>query len=233
MYTFVLKNINQSLIDNEFGLYKEKKISNINSLFEPVNETVISNHTRTKIKCVISHIDLNKHGYNCFWCRYSIPNDVYPVSCPVRYLNGSLIKTYISADNKQTFFMSENISKNDLDVLSEETLPKKMGIDNDPYYVTEGVFCSFNCCVAYINDNKHNPVYDNSYKLLLKMYKTIMGKEVDVIKPAHNWRILTSYGGTQTIAEFRDTLSKIEFVAQDYTLLYKPIMFLYEKKFSF
>ncbi len=233
MYTFVLKNINRSFIDNEFGLYKEKKISSLNSLFEPENETIISNHTRTKIKCVLSNIDLNKTGYSCFWCRYGIPTDVYPVSCPIKYLNGSLIKTYISADNKQTFFMSENISSSDIDKLMCLSLPKKMSVDNDPYYVTDGVFCSFNCCVAFVNGHKHNPIYNDSYKLLHKMYKDIMGKEIDVIKPAHDWRTLISYGGFQTIAEFRDTLSKIEFIPQDYTLSYKPLRYLYEKKFSF
>jgi len=233
MYKFTLKNINQVSIDTEFGLYNEKKISNINSLFEPENETSISNHTRTKIKCVLSHIDLSKNGYNCFWCRYPIPTDIYPVTCPVKYLNGSLVKTYISSDDKQTFFMSENISERDISELSSVVLPKKMSIDNHPYYITDGVFCSFNCCVAYINSNKHNPVYNNSYALLLKMYKTIMGKDIDVIKPAHDWRTLISYGGTQSIVEFRDALSKIEFIPQDYTLFYKPMRFLYEKKFSF
>ena len=42
------------------------------------------------------------------------------------------------------------------------------------YYETDGIFCSFNCCQSYINDNKHIRLYDNSHMLLLKMYNDLM-----------------------------------------------------------
>ena len=50
------------------------------------------------------------------------------------------------------------------------------------YFETDGTFCSFNCCLAFINDNIKNPMYYHSRHLMNKMYETIFRKE-PIISP--------------------------------------------------
>lgn len=75
----------------------------------------------------------------------------------------------------------------------------------------DGAFCSFNCCMAFIQDEK-NPVYRDSTTLLLKLYNSMNEEKIDEIEPAHHWRKLSSYGGDMTIEQFRENLNKIQYV---------------------
>ena len=63
---------------------------------------------------------------------------------------------------------------------------------NNTYYETDGVFCSFNCCKAYITENKQNTMYNNSEISTIKSvyFNTIMGTKTTVINPAPHWRLL-------------------------------------------
>ena len=40
-------------------------------------------------------------------------------------------------------------------------------IDKKDYYITDGIFCSFNCCLAFIN-NTNDKLYHDSLNLLLQ-----------------------------------------------------------------
>ena len=76
------------------------------------------------------------------------------------------------------------------------------------HYICDGIFCSFNCCLAFINDNQHLPLYEYSYNLL----KHIHSKIFDIntfIKPSPNWRLLNVFGGNKSIEEFRKTFDSI------------------------
>lgn len=238
MYKFVLKNINDDEINSEFGLVnknKSDKISTIDSLFNKESDDMVIfiNHSKSKVKCTLSTVNLSKtSNLSCYWCRHALPENTLPVTCPIKHVSGSLLKSYSSSDNKQNFVISENVSSRELESIMGN-LPKRTVVDNNPYFITDGIFCSFNCCVAFITDNNRNSLYDESYSLLLRMYKSIMGKDVSIIRPAPHWRTLLQYGGWQNILQFRDTLSKIEYVPQDYVLQYKPVSFVYHKKFSF
>jgi hypothetical protein len=89
------------------------------------------------------------------------------------------------------------------------------------YYLTDGVFCSFNCTAAYINDNKHNRLYNESHILLNRIYNKITsgtaagelrrGIELKAVFPAPHWRTLKEYGGHLTIKQFRDSFGKLEY----------------------
>lgn len=105
---------------------------------------------------------------------------------------------------------------------------------NDIYY-TDGVFCSFNCCLSYIFDNEHNNLYEKSHKLLLHIFKTLFNSVI--IKPAPSWRLLRSFGGHYSIEEFRNLFYKIEYI-NNYNFIKKiptcyPIGWLYEERIKF
>jgi hypothetical protein len=81
-------------------------------------------------------------------------------------------------------------------------------VSDESYYVTDGIFCSFNCCMAFINENKHNKLYANSKMLLLQLYNTLNETNRELINSAPHWRTLKSYGGFITIEKFRQGFTK-------------------------
>ena len=171
--------------------------------------------SKTTINCCISMIKLDDLSpvidskYNCFWCRHSIPAKIIPIGCPIKYISNQAVKTYYSEISKDRYIIKENIS---------EQMTKK--IENDDrlmvlkngYFLTDGSFCSFNCCMAFINDNKKHTMYNDSKSLLLKLYKHIHNKYIDKIEPAHHWRQLKEYGGKLSIEKFRDNFNKVKYV---------------------
>jgi hypothetical protein len=87
----------------------------------------------------------------------------------------------------------------------------KITVSEGDIYETDGIFCSFNCCKSFIDDNTHNFMYSNSNYLLLKMYNKILGTQNNVIFPAPHWRILEQYGGNVNIIKFRESFNVIEY----------------------
>jgi len=76
------------------------------------------------------------------------------------------------------------------------------------HFITDGIFCSFNCCLAFINDNNHNPLYDFS-KNYLKLFHNKLYNIESFVKPAPDWRHLNTFGGDLTIKDFRNTFNTI------------------------
>src|SRR5690606_29070975 len=107
----------------------------------------------------------------------------------------------------ETYIIRENISNTDLDKTSQTPISNNV-------FETDGVFCSFNCCLAFINDNSTNPKYKLSKNLLMNIYhivnniKTLNVKEL--FKPSPSWRLLKEYGGHLTIDDFRKSFDKID-----------------------
>lgn len=74
-------------------------------------------------------------------------------------------------------------------------------------YWMEGCFCSFNCCLAFLNDHfeKHkerqDPLYINSIFYLKDLFASVSSQE---LKPASDWRLLEKVStGSMTIEQFR------------------------------
>ena len=144
---------------------------------------------------------------HCFWCRHSIPNRV--IGCPINFIPNQIVKKY-KANNNNEYKIYENTN---LDCLPTELISNpSFNFIKKGYYEADGAFCSFNCCKAYIDDNKSNPFYFNSDQLLIKMYKDLIG-DIDIksITPAPHWRKLIEYGGDLSISKFRDTFNYIEY----------------------
>ena len=115
--------------------------------------------------------------------------------------------------------------------LSKPSSDIKFQTEYNNYYETDGIFCGFSCCLAYIRENKKNPIYLDSEHLLRKIYYDFF-KSTDIICSPH-WRILKEYGGTVTIEEFRNNISRMDYIHRGTYKSFKSIGNLYEEKIKF
>ena len=142
---------------------------------------------------------------HCFWDRHSFTGQ--PVYCPVDRISKPKIKNYISHVNGKQYKIQDSMQRN----TSEEE------------FSVDGVFCSVECCLAFIEDNQHDPLYQYSEYYLRDLYPK------SERKCAPHWRLLKSYGGNMSIEEFRKS-----FINTVYSLdgvIYHPICFLYKENY--
>lgn len=95
------------------------------------------------------------------------------------------------------------------------------------YYETDGVFCSPECCLAFINDEKSKAggsKYIDSERLLHSM----LGLTQRIL-PANHYRLLEKYGGKLTIEQFRNNNKSVKYEYHGTTVL---ISHLFEKKLN-
>ena len=256
-YTFILKNIDTESIEKRFGI---TIISNIDIAIDKLPENVTKivdlnenkntqeiisfiDEAKKTHKCCVSMIDfttkdrLNESSehYDCFWCRNSIPKNIISIGCPIKYVYSQAIKSYYSEISKDNYIIKENITKNKQKKI-EEFKHQQIGIIDKNYYITDGIFCSFNCCMAYITENKNNSLYNMSEMLLLKMYNDMYPSSIPSIEKAPHWRNLKSYGGSYTIEQFRASFNKIEYKNHGMVFdfpKFKSVGVMFEEKIKF
>lgn len=224
-FSFSLPGIN---IENLNQLYNITIVSNISSNQDtPDNTTKLSDlNTEKNIeeffsfydeskhnhKCTISMIDFYTkekiNNYHCYWDRN--PFTTSPIGCPVKYIPSQVTKTYYSEISKDKYIIKENITKNKRENI-ENIQDERLFVKKNEYYETDGCFCSFNCCMSYINENNYNILYNKSEILIIKMYNDIFNTNINVIEPAPHWRLLKEYGGRLSINTFRNNFNKIEY----------------------
>lgn len=254
-YMFILTGVNTDKVDQRFGI---SIVSNITSDdITPQNITKISDlsvirntpeiisfidEAKKSHKCTISMIDFTSKKeftqnsvYDCFWCRNQIPRTVKAIGCPIKYVPTQAVKTYYSEISKDKYTIKENITSKRRQKI-EDNPDCKLDIIKNDYYLTDGIFCSFNCCMAYIEDNKNNSMYDMSGMLLLKIYHNIYPENVHSIDGAPHWRKLKQYGGELTIDQFRDSFNKIDYQEHGFVSRipkFKSLGVLFEEKLKF
>jgi len=250
-YTFTLEDVDVVRIDRMYGISlfendmieEEQQEVNTTRLAElnGVKGTpeVISflDESKRIHTCHVSMIDFNSRmnvnllRYHCFWCRH--PFDTRPIGCPIKYVPSQAEKKYHSHISRDTYTIKENLTSQKRSKLREtDQLSLRIG----EYYETDGVFCSFNCCKAWVDDNRHNRMYDRSSMLLCKLYNDIMGTKMIIIPPAPHWRTLEQYGGHLNILQFRDTFNKIDyrfFGSTKHIPNFLPLGTLYEENIKF
>lgn len=246
-YVIVLRDINIDKVDTKYSINGHKKISisgNNNSTTK-LSELMVQKGTPEPISfldeskrlhtCNISMIDfhskmnINLLRYHCYWCRQPFENR--PIGCPIKYVSNKAIKKYHSHITKDTYTIKENIP--DISVLN---LDDNINIVPEEHYETDGVFCSFNCCKAWIQDNKHDRLYDQSDMLLTKMYNDLLGSTFETINVAPHWRLLEHYGGHLNIIQFREGFYNVEYIDHGITRglpNFLSIGRLYEEKIKF
>jgi len=223
---FFLKGFNPEETEKKYGL----------SIVSNIEKDVVISHNKTNILDVIEKMEESSISFldekyktiitmtnwltqsnlpqqtdiHCFWCKHSFKSK--PIGCPIKFINHRIEKSYISHITKDRYYMKENITKVKL---SKLLLHCKKDIDINPiekeYYLTDGIFCSFNCTLAWINDNAKDPFYSESKTLLYTMYKECIGNELTKIKASPHWRLLKNFGGPFTIDEYRQAINIIEY----------------------
>lgn len=218
-HTFKLDNLDIDAINSKYDLTSSKKSSSEFSSLTQTNSSRVESisyfdESKRLHSCIVSMIDYRSRiqtsdlKYNCFWCRH--PFDTQPIGCPIKYVSKFLIKRYNSNISRSTYSIKENVSENRFDK------DKSLIQSPDDYYETDGVFCSYNCCQAYIIDNKHNSLYTDSESLLMKMYNQ-NSSSVSKIQSAPHWRLLTEYGGKLSISKFREGFDKVDYESHGMT----------------
>lgn len=264
-YVFTLKGVNTEKVDQKYNITLISNIThidnqplnttkltelndNINS--KPIQTISFLDESKKIYQCNVSMIDfksgkdIENNKYNCFWCRH--PFNSIPIGCPISYQSNKITKNYHSEVSKDKYTISENASRFKVELfnkkkfiftaLKEKNQNVELNIENKYGFICDGVFCSFNCCKAFIKDNKHNRLYEQSELLLIKLYNDITGTKNIIINPAPSWRLLEEYGGNLNINQFRENFNKITYEHHGvikYESIFKPIGFLYEEKINF
>ena len=224
---FFLKGFIPEEVDKKYGLYivsnieKENIVlqnkTNIFDVLEKNEEMPISFLDEKNDKCLVTMLDwLNKECFPtktdklCFWCKHSFISK--PLGCPIKFINNRIEKSYVSHITKDKYYMKENITKTKLEKVMAMTLDSfDIKINETEHYLTDGIFCGFNCIIAFINENSHDSFYSESKLLTYSMYNEMVGKQVKKIKASPHWRLLKSFGGPLTIEEFRKAFNLYEY----------------------
>ena len=261
--TFTLKGINPKQIEDRYGIVIE---SNLGDIPAPKFTTPIDglslNNTDNKLfsyfdeskkthRCFCTMVNSkhkplpHKTSIHCFHCRNQFSSS--PIGVPLKYVYSQSVKTYFSEITKDTYEIRENISiekRKELEALNENQKDQhkktlydtNITIDKKEYYVTDGIFCSFNCAYAFIQNNEGNPEYNLSKSLLIAMYEKLFGVDFTIF-PAPDWRLLTQYGGHLSIDEFREQFNRIEYIDIENRFLNGPVQYnsgkVYEQKIKF
>jgi hypothetical protein len=233
-YTFLLKNIDINKIQEEYPFLikqnslvdkfeEELEVEDNNS--EHINYTPIENilsvnstqhqtfleHNNNSVSMIdyVNGMELGERSTtNCFWCRHAFEGK--PISCPISYKNNQIEKDYFSEITKDRYTLKENIDMSKFEQMNDVCRTNSnIKIIKKDYYISDGIFCSFNCCLSFINDNKNNSFYKNSKCLLLLILKKTTGETV--ITPAPSWRLLDRYGGSLSIEQFRTCFNRLQY----------------------
>ncbi len=211
-YSFLLRNIDLANFDTEDnGQYIPENATTIDALHSYTKHSSFHSFIDESKKYYITMIDsiMQKQimGRYCFWDRH--PFHTIPIGCPIKWVCDRVVKVYVSEITKEKYAITQHISQSQYEraPLHADKLVK------NSYYETDGCFCSFNCCLAFIKDNIKNPLYEDSHHLLMRMYIEIFdGQNIVHIFPAPSWRLLEEYGGHMNIQEFRDSFSNSVYI---------------------
>tara|TARA_Y100000389_G_C17460524_1_gene521344 strand:- start:934 stop:1698 length:765 start_codon:yes stop_codon:yes gene_type:complete len=245
---FKLCNLDLDKIHKKYGIKEkedcdEKILNNTTKLTELsvekgtpevisfLDEAKKAHHCQLSMIDFSSGMDVSLLRYHCYWCRH--PFDSMPIGCPIKYVPNKAIKNYYSHISRDNYTIKENITDNKQYKLNDDS---SISLEKGEYYETDGVFCSFNCCKAYIHENKQNNIYSLSDTLLLKIYNKVMNAKNKVISPAPHWRILEQYGGDLNIIKFRESFNRIDYTYHGdtrYIPKFSPISRLYEENIKF
>jgi len=236
-FSFTLKNINMYEIEKKYNLsilsIPTTKISTLASTPTTTNYTFVDETMRSHSYIISMSKLLNKElptttNIHCFWCRDAFTTP--PIGCPIKYIPHILFKSYYSELSKDIYSIKGPITPEMYTDYSD-----KDNINEKNYYITDGIFCSFNCCLAFIHDT-NDILYSDSLNLLAQYFYCFFDKTIS-INPAPSWRLLKNYGGHLSIQKFRENFNNITYIDLHETIKTRPALqslgFLFEKKIHF
>lgn len=207
-HTFKLSGVNPEEIDKQYN-FKILSEQNIPQQTTKISELQHFKHTITLVDELKNSHNIKVsmiHGqsYNCFWDRHPFTGP--PVYCPIERTHKPLVKKYTSYINGKEYKIQDSVQ----DTKYQE-------------YSVDGIFCSTECCLAYIDENIHNPMYQNSEYYLKEIFSFSEQKR------APHWRLLVPYGGNQSIEEFRKSFVNTIYIPDG--IVYNPICFLFRENY--
>jgi len=219
-YPFTL-NISPFQLDERFGFNFNKKKQ------KPVDTTFIKDIFEEETSC-ISFFDVSKKpkrwivsqknhitkaelpdytDVRCFHHHHKFASS--PLGCPVRYVPSLLCHQYYSPQTRGSVVQRIPISFEDekmyeAKISSGELDEKEYHIEHHNDFITDGVFCSWNCMMAKIKKEvrRKNPLYRDSEALAYDMYYALMGKRITKIEPAGPKTLLKEYDGPMSNEEY-------------------------------
>lgn len=150
----------------------------------------------------------------CFWDHHPFSGE--PISCPLYYRSRQVAREENGYIIKENIVASKHIDDAGI-----------VDVTTEPYYEVDGVFCSPECCLAWIHDQKtkaDGSKYADSERLLNFMLQT-----TSPVLPANSFRLLKAYGGNLSIDQFRKSNKNIKYELCGTTVL---ISHLFEKKIN-
>jgi len=191
-YTFTLDGFDFKEIIQNFLTPSNETTSEIILDYTTSAELIQNNYVRNCTMCEFSGNELNgilplQTDKCCWWCRHKFTT--FPIGPPLHYYPHN-DKNPMNI-NVQKYFEQKNII-----------------FETNEFFETEGIFCSFECCKAYLIDNNNKTIYSRSLTLLTLLFQKIMGYNPENIEPASSWKILKNYGGGMEIEEFRKSFGK-------------------------
>lgn len=204
--TFILFNINTSELDRKYNINMKSNI--VENKFKK-NITKISDINNDNVHKYYVYLDEAKKQKKCLVTMSDLLNNKLP-----------------NQTNIHCFWCKHSFTSN----------PIGCPIDyKNNTYITDGVFCSFNCCLSFIHEHQTQNIYQKSHKLLINMFKTCF--DTVKIEPAPSWRVLKTFGGHLTIDDFRNQFYKTEYIPNDNYIkklpATLPIGWLYEERIKF
>jgi hypothetical protein len=216
-YLFKLSGVQPEEVERQYNFKTNSDLS-LMETFIPCQSTKITELQNFKHNITIVDELKNVHNakistvYNhsnrelcCFWDRHPFVGE--PIYCPVEKVQQPLIKQYVSSINGKTYKIQDSMQQ-----------PKLQ-----EYYV-DGVFCSIECCLAFIEANKFDPIYQNSEYYLREIFNNLADQ-----KRAPSWRLLSVYGGNMTIEEYRKSFINTIYIPDG--IVYNPICFLFKENY--
>lgn len=216
-YLFKLSGVRPEEVERQYNFKTNSDLS-LMETFIPCQSTKITELQNFKHNITIVDELKNVHNakistvYNhsnrelcCFWDRHPFTGE--PIYCPVEKVQQPLIKQYVSSINGKTYKIQDSMQQ-----------PKLQ-----EYYV-DGVFCSIECCLAFIEANKFDPIYQNSEYYLREIFNNLADQ-----KHAPSWRLLSVYGGNMTIEEYRKSFINTIYIPDG--IVYNPICFLFKENY--
>lgn len=169
---------------------KKKKATTLGAVSKHITSFV--DHTKKTVQHVQSTPVFDQdREYKCFWC--DLPVDHTPLGCPIKQI---------------PIYSSKKVKLRN----NEEYTVQIAQQDNRNKFLTEKVFCSFNCVKGFIDANTHDDYYCNSSRLLALMYSVIMGVDGPVtITPAPCKSTMIAYGGWLTPEQYRRNFERVRY----------------------
>lgn len=131
-----------------------------------------------------SNCSKSKH---CFWDKHEFVGK--GVMCPIFYKPRQIVR------KKREYYINQNITR-DYEVENWDSTSKI--IPTEIFY--DDMFCSVECCLAWIEDHHNDPKYQNSKQILVnELYRN----NHTLVNSANHWRLLKAFGGFLSIEVFR------------------------------